>query len=66
MVNSATSTSSQSSTQTPFKVGLEKDYTNTFLITNPMAIFKVFQKDQFLALPESTQTVILDRLDDIL
>ena len=52
--------------QTPFKVGLEKDYTNTFLITNPLAIFKVFQKDQFLALPESTQTVLVDHLDDIL
>ncbi len=38
----------------PFKIGLEKDYSNTFLVTNPLAIFRVFQKEQFLGLPEST------------
>jgi hypothetical protein len=32
----------------PYKVGLQKDKNNSFLITNPQAIFKVFQKDQFL------------------
>lgn len=52
--------------QTPFKVGLEKDKANAFLVTNPQAIFKVFQKDQFLSLPEQTQCTLLERLDDIL
>lgn len=45
---------------------MEKDYTNTFLITNPLAIFRVFSKDQFLSLPEATQCTLLDRMDDIL
>lgn len=43
---------------------MEKDYSNTFLITNPLALLRVLQ--QFPSLPESTQCTILDRLDDIL
>lgn len=47
-------------------MGLEKDYGNTFLITNPMAIFKVFNREQFMRLPEIAQCTLIDRLDDIL
>jgi hypothetical protein len=36
------------------------------LITNPQAIFKIFEKDQFVKLDEASQLLILDRLDDIL
>ena len=49
-----------------YRVGLEKDFSNTFLVTNPQAIYRVFQKEQFLQLPEATQCIVLDRLEDIL
>ena len=51
---------------TSFKIGFEKDSTNTFLITNPMAIFNVFSPELFLVLSEQSQCLLLERLEDIL
>ena len=44
----------------------EKDQRNSFLITNPTAIFKFIRQDRFLNLAETEQLLIVQRLDEIL
>ena len=41
----------------------EKDPKNTFLITNPTAIFKFIRQDRFLNLSDDEQLLIVQRLD---
>ena len=44
----------------------EKDPKNTFLVTNPTAIFKFIRQDRFLYLSDDEQLQIVTRLDEIL
>ena len=44
----------------------EKDPKNTFLVTNPTAIFKFIRQDRFLQLSDEEQLIIVERLDEIL
>ena len=44
----------------------EKDPKNTFLVTNPTAIFKFIRQDRFLHLADDEQLQIVSRLDEIL
>ena len=59
-------TSANQPQQQRLRLIFEKDPKNTFLITNPTAIFKFIRQDRFLALSDDEQLLIVQRLDEIL
>ena len=52
-------TKTNGSPQQRLRLVFEKDQRNTFLVTNPTAIFKFIRQDRFLNLAETEQLLIV-------
>ena len=57
----------QSPSQQPrLRLIFEADPVNTFLVTNPTAIFKYIRPDRFLKLKETEQVLVIEKLEEVI